>query len=184
MEDFLSLSALVPLMISLLAVVVSSLSVKSRIMAEKHFISAVKSQIDDGIVEVPAKTAAASMSKKGSEGFPAFPDDQLLSSWKVLDDHGALTALLGNGSEHSVYRIPPSSTLDKEELRKKYKLIYGALLRYSLNDVNEFSLVRDALYALNESDREKIESTLKNNTSTGRRRYLSTVFRDAMKIAH
>lgn len=182
MEDFLSISALIPLIVSIFAVAVSSFKVKSRITAERHFISAVRSQIDDSVIEVPAKTKIFSTSQGGSEG--PLPDPELLSDWKVADGHGAVTIVLKNGDDHSVYRMPPSSTLEKEELRKKYKLIYGALLRSSLDGASEFSLVKDALHTLNESDRKKIESTLENNTSTGRRRYLATVFRDAMKTAH
>lgn len=182
MEDFLSISALIPLIVSIFAVAVSSFKVKSRITAEKHFINAVRSQIVNGIIEVPAKTKIDSISQGGSEA--PLSDTQLLSGYKVSDGRSAVTAVWKNGDNHSVYRMPPSSALEKEELRKKYKLIYSALLRSSLDGASEFSLVKDALHTLNESDRKKIESTLENNTSTGRRRYLATVFRDAMKITH
>lgn len=180
MEDILTLSALFPLTLSLVAVVLSYVKVKSRFVAEKHFVDALRAQIDQKVIEVPAKTSAHE-----SSGKPVLLSDfNRLDDFEITEGHGSVTLVGKSGDDHFVYILPPSSTLNKDELSKKYKLLYGAILRYSLDDSNEFPLVKNALRELSDTDRKKIESTLENNTSTGRRRYLSTVFRDAIKHAH
>ncbi|MCP1647254.1 hypothetical protein [Pseudomonas nitroreducens] len=164
MEEWLNLMGTISAVLSSVSVLISIIWMNRRLAAERHFVDALKNEIEQTVAEEVA-----------SDGEVALPDGVAAPLAKP--------SLIKPGSIKNRY-VRYRLVNTEERLREKRQEIYNELLRFSEEGVKEHSLVLNSLKNLSESDRKKIKRTLDNNTDRGRVRYLSVAFRNALRNAN